>query len=83
MRLFRCGCWHGASKLTWSKEIALNETTNSAAEEWLTEHGGVLYRYALLQLRDLHKAEDMVQETLLAARALRGSFACCAKPCQF
>ena len=45
----------------------MNEITSGAADEWLTEHGGVLYRYALLQLRDPHKAEDMVQETLLAA----------------
>jgi len=34
---------------------------------WLTEHGDYLYRYALLKLRDGAAAEDMVQETLLAA----------------
>jgi len=34
---------------------------------WLTEHGDYLYRYALLQLRDESAAEDVVQETLLAA----------------
>ena len=34
---------------------------------WLTEHGDYLYRYALLKLRDEAAAEDMVQETLLAA----------------
>ena len=52
----------------------MNETTNGAVEEWLTEHGGVLYRYALLQLRDPHKAEDMVQETLLAALQAHAGF---------
>jgi RNA polymerase sigma-70 factor, ECF subfamily len=43
--------------------------TPSAAdpERWLKEHGDFLYRYALRQLRDSAQAEDMVQETLLAA----------------
>lgn len=35
--------------------------------EWLTEHGDYLYRFALARLRDPHLAEDVVQETLLAA----------------
>ncbi|HEY0268307.1 MAG TPA: sigma-70 family RNA polymerase sigma factor [Methyloradius sp.] len=34
---------------------------------WLTEHGDYLYRFALARLRDPHQAEDVVQETLLAA----------------
>jgi len=36
-------------------------------EHWLTEHGDYLFRFAMLQLRDEHLAEDAVQETLLAA----------------
>jgi RNA polymerase sigma-70 factor, ECF subfamily len=39
------------------------ETTH----DWLAEHGDYLYRYALARLRDSHLAEDVVQETLLAA----------------
>lgn len=35
--------------------------------DWLNDHGDYLYRYAFLQLRDASTAEDMVQETLLAA----------------
>ncbi|ASF45109.1 sigma-70 family RNA polymerase sigma factor [Methylovulum psychrotolerans] len=35
--------------------------------KWLDEYGDALYRYALLQLRSEPLAEDMVQETLLAA----------------
>lgn len=35
--------------------------------DWLTEHGDYLYRFALARLKDPHQAEDAVQETMLAA----------------
>lgn len=35
--------------------------------DWLNAHGDYLYRFALARLRDPHQAEDVVQETLLAA----------------
>lgn len=41
--------------------------TTASPHAWLTEHGDYLYRYALARLRDPYQAEDMVQETLLAA----------------
>ena len=34
---------------------------------WLDCHGDYLYRYALLRIRDVQVAEDLLQETLLAA----------------
>lgn len=34
---------------------------------WVDEHGDYLFRYAFMRLRDEAAAEDMVQETLLAA----------------
>ncbi|QLI82529.1 sigma-70 family RNA polymerase sigma factor [Chitinibacter fontanus] len=37
------------------------------AIDWLTEHGDVLYSFALRRLRDPHLAEEAVQNTLLAA----------------
>ena len=40
--------------------------TNNA-HDWLNEHGDYLYRFALARLRDPHQAEDVVQETMLAA----------------
>jgi RNA polymerase sigma-70 factor, ECF subfamily len=40
---------------------------NQLAEAMLAEHRPVLFRYALLQLKDNELAEDAVQETLLAA----------------
>lgn len=44
-----------------------NSETIHPAEQWLNDHGTALYRYALLRLRDPDKAEEAVQETLLAA----------------
>lgn len=41
--------------------------TNQTPHDWLNEHGDYLYRFALARLRDPHLAEDLVQETLLAA----------------
>lgn len=36
-------------------------------DKWLEEHWDALYRYALTRIRDEALAEDLVQETLLAA----------------
>lgn len=42
------------------------------AEAWLDEHGDALFRYAMARVRTRETAEDLVQDTLLAA--LRGKF---------
>jgi len=39
----------------------------SDPERWVEQHGDYLFRYALSRLRDPARAEDMVQETFLAA----------------
>jgi RNA polymerase sigma-70 factor (ECF subfamily) len=49
------------------------ETLNP--DQWLDEHGDVLYRYALARVRDRSLAEDLVQETLVAALKAKDSFA--------
>lgn len=36
-------------------------------QSWVDEHGDALFRYALLRVRDRCVAEDLVQETFLAA----------------
>ena len=38
------------------------------------QYGDYLFRYAMLRLRDRSAAEDLVQETFLAALTVRGSF---------
>src|SRR4030042_1247008 len=42
---------------------------------WLDQHGDSLYRFALLRVRNPTSAEDLVQETLLAAWRAKDSFA--------
>jgi RNA polymerase sigma-70 factor (ECF subfamily) len=44
-------------------------------ERWVAEHGDCLYRYALLRVREPAVAEDLVQETFLAAIKGRDRFA--------
>ncbi len=44
-------------------------------ELWLDQHGDALYGYAMLRVHEPALAEDLVQETLLAALAARTSFA--------
>ncbi len=47
----------------------------SEPSEWLDKYGDALYRYAMVRLRDSMLAEDMVQETLLAAVQAHGRYA--------
>ena len=42
--------------------------------EWVDRYGDYLFRYAMLRLRDRSTAEDLVQETFLAALKDRASF---------
>ena len=51
------------------------QTPSSAPDTWLTEHGDALYRYAYFHVHNTNLAEDLVQETLLAALTARENFA--------
>ena len=51
-----------------------NQGSSAAAVRWLTEHGDALYRYAQQRVRNPDVAEDLVQETLLAALASSDGF---------
>ena len=52
----------------------MNEHGLGSPDSWLDEHGAALYKYALVHTRDEHKAEEAVQETLLAALQGRERF---------
>jgi RNA polymerase sigma-70 factor (ECF subfamily) len=46
----------------------MNETSRQTdPATWVDAHGNVLYRYALLRVKDTHVAEDLVQETFISA----------------
>lgn len=49
-------------------------SANPDPSEWVDRYGDFLFRYAMLRLRDRSAAEDLVQETFLAALTARGSF---------
>jgi RNA polymerase sigma-70 factor (ECF subfamily) len=44
----------------------------SASDRWIDDHGDALFRFALARVRNSDVAEDLVQETLLAA--LQGTY---------
>ena len=51
--------------------VALAEPQCSDPTEWVEAHGDYLYNYAFGQVRDASDAEDLVQETFLAALKAR------------
>src|SRR6266576_3523549 len=60
--------------------MTTNAQTDAAAEttspeQWVDTHGDYLFNFAIGQLRDPSVAEDLVQETFLAAFKARARFA--------
>jgi len=51
------------------------DRTQTDPDRWVDEHGDCLFRYALVRVRRREVAEDLVQETLLAAIRSREKFA--------
>lgn len=51
-----------------------SSTSSVGAEHWVEAYADVLYRYAMGRVGQNHLAEDLVQETLLAALQARQSF---------
>jgi RNA polymerase sigma-70 factor (TIGR02943 family) len=52
----------------------ISEDVNVLAANWVETHGDYLFNFAIGQVRDTHIAEDLVQETLLAALKSQGNF---------
>jgi RNA polymerase sigma-70 factor (ECF subfamily) len=51
-----------------------SEDSTVGPDEWLSVHGDVLFHYALARVRHEETAEDLVQDTLLAAISSRHAF---------
>jgi RNA polymerase sigma-70 factor (ECF subfamily) len=51
----------------------MDEELASGPESWVDRHGDALFRFAVLRVRDRTIAEDLVQDTLLAAMQAVGS----------
>jgi len=49
------------------ENITNNKQQISNPEEWVDKYGNYLYKIALLRTNNIHQAEDMVQETFMAA----------------
>ncbi len=57
--------------------MSVDETDEQAElhpETWVDRYGDMLYRYAVLRLRDVAAAEDVVQDTFLSALAHRDQY---------
>lgn len=52
----------------------MRDGSMGSPEDWLQDHGTALYRFALVRLRDEHRAEEAVQETLVAALEARDRY---------
>ena len=51
------------------------ESRETAAQKWVAEHGDILWKFALARTRSKDTAEEIVQETVLAAMQGFGTFA--------
>ena len=64
----KIACSHSAAWLHAMEQATFDP------RNWLAEHGDRLYRYALTRIGDHGKAEDLVQDTLIAAFESRHRF---------
>jgi RNA polymerase sigma-70 factor (ECF subfamily) len=55
-------------------EVVMDDATAGRAAQWLDDHGNALYAYAVLRVNCAEDAEDLVQETLLAAMSRPDAF---------
>ena len=54
-------------RLTTHGMVTRKSESSSLATEWVDQYGDSLFRYALSRIRNREVAEDLVQETFLAA----------------
>jgi len=66
--------WHSRCKSGWRMNQNISEDVNAVATNWVETHGDYLFNFAIGQVRDTNIAEDLVQETFLAALKSQGNF---------
>lgn len=49
------------------RNMSSQEDPNQIAERWLSQYGDHLYRYACSRISDISQAEDLLQDTFIAA----------------
>jgi RNA polymerase sigma-70 factor (TIGR02943 family) len=57
-----------------SRNLPALEDVDALATKWVENHGDYLFNFAVGQVRDPNAAEDIVQDTLLAALKSRNTF---------
>lgn len=65
----------GEKAVVEENAVAILSPSSSDPSLWVDLHGDYLFRYAFMRLRDIAVAEDLVQETLLAALQACGKYA--------
>ena len=56
------------------ENLAFSKDELMSSDNWISEYGDYLYRYAFIQLKSQPEAEDVVQDTLLSAYKARDQF---------
>ncbi|MFO1512826.1 MAG: sigma-70 family RNA polymerase sigma factor [Verrucomicrobiota bacterium] len=59
--------WHGRCKTGWRMNQTISDDVNAVATNWVDAHGDYLFNFAIGQVRATDIAEDLLQETFLAA----------------
>src|SRR5204862_8353715 len=57
-----------------SRKMTNDTSTPALGSDWVGTHADCLFNFAVGQVRDTHAAEDLVQETFLAAVKSQNSF---------
>lgn len=69
----------GENQISTSRKVGDSQGSNSEClidpSRWVERYGSVLFQYAMVRVRCSQTAEDLVQETLLAALKARDRFA--------
>jgi len=64
----------GVAKGSSRMNQTISEDVNAVATNWVETHGDYLFNFAIGQVRDTNIAEDLVQETFLAALKSQQNF---------